>query len=93
MTSHTKQNESDHCLGDGTPKSSVSGPHYEIRLKGHLNSTWMDWLDGLEVELQQNGETVLSGIIVDQAALLGILNTLIRMNLTLLSVNEIINKD
>jgi hypothetical protein len=43
----------------------------------------------LEVKLQKNGETVLSGIIVDQAALMGILNTLIRLNLTLLSVNEI----
>jgi len=64
------------------------GRHFEIRVKGHLSSQWSDWLEGLEVTLLDNGEMVLSGTIVDQAALMGILNKLVRLNLTLLSVNQ-----
>ncbi len=68
------------------------GTQFEIRVKGHLNSTWSDWLEGLEVKLLDNGETVLSGTIVDQAALMGILNRLYRLNVTLLSVCEVSHK-
>jgi hypothetical protein len=69
--------------------SPTRGRHLEIRVKGHLSSQWSDWLEGLEVMWLDNGETVLSGTIVDQAALMGILNKLNRLNLTLLSVNEV----
>ena len=62
---------------------------FEIRVKGHLSPEWSDWLDGLEVQLLENGEMILSGAIIDQAALMGILNKLYRLNLTLLSVNEV----
>jgi hypothetical protein len=62
---------------------------YEIHVKGHLDSQWSDWFEGMELKLMENGETVLSGRIMDQAALMGILNKLIRFNLTLLSINEI----
>lgn len=62
---------------------------YEIHVKGHLDSQWSDWFEGMELKLMDNGETVLSGRIVDQAALMGILNKLNRLNLTLLSINEI----
>ena len=62
---------------------------FEIRIKGQLNSHWSEWLEGLEVKLLENGEMILSGHIVDQAALLGVLNKLGRLNLTLLSVNEV----
>ena len=65
------------------------GGHFEIRVKGHLNSKWSNWLEGLDIELLENGEMILSGIIVDQAALMGILNKLNRLNLTLQSVNEV----
>jgi hypothetical protein len=68
--------------------SPSGGRHFEIRVKGHLGSQWSDWLDGLEVTLLDSDETVLSGTIVDQAALMGILNKLNRLNLTLLSVNQ-----
>ena len=50
-----------------------SGRVYEIRVKGHLNSQWANWLDGLQVKLLDNGEMILSGTIVDQAALMGYL--------------------
>ncbi len=62
---------------------------FEIRVKGHLDDKWSDWLGGLEVKRLDNGEMILSGIIVDQAALMGILNQLHRLNLTLVSVKEI----
>ena len=62
---------------------------YEIHIEGHLDSTWSEWLDGLEVQLLENGETILYGPIADQSALLGVLNKLGRMNVTLISVNEI----
>ncbi len=70
------------CWADGEGK----GAFFEIRVKGHLGSAWSDWFDGLDLELLDNGETVLSGYIVDQAALMGILNKLNRLNLALLSV-------
>jgi hypothetical protein len=71
---------------------SSNGTHaefFEIHVKGHLDSSWADWLEGLEIKLLDNGEMVLSGHIVDQAALMGILNRLHNLNLTLLSINKV----
>jgi hypothetical protein len=62
---------------------------YEIHIEGHLYSTWSEWLDGLEILLLENGETIIFGPIVDQSALMGVLNKLARMNVTLISFNEI----
>jgi hypothetical protein len=62
---------------------------YEIHVKGHLDESWSDWLEGLEVKLLENGEMILFGPILDQAALMGVLNKISRLNLTLLSVNEV----
>ena len=76
--------------GDQTASNSQSGGgFYEIQVKGYLHSEWSDWLEGLEMRLLDNGEMILSGNIVDQAALLGVLIKLSRLNLTLLSVNEV----
>ena len=61
----------------------------EIRVKGQLSDEWSDWFENLEIRLVENGEMILSGVIPDQAALMGILNKLNRLNLTLLSVNQI----
>ena len=65
------------------------GDFFEIHVKGHLDQSWSDWLDGLDVTLLDNGEMILFGRIADQAALMGVLNKLYGLNLTLLSVNEI----
>ena len=67
--------------------SSTAG-YYEIHVQGHLPSCWSDWLEGLEIRLEENGEMVLLGYLPDQAALIGILNKLSRLNLALLSVNQ-----
>lgn len=69
------------------PTASSAVKVYEIHIEGHLDSRWSEWLDGLEVQLLENGETLLSGPIVDQSALLGVLNKLGRMNMTLISIN------
>lgn len=76
------------------PNLSLSkGKIYEIHVKGQLDSRWSEWLEGLEIKNLENGEMVLFGPIVDQAALLGLLNKLSRLNLVLLSVNEVEKKD
>jgi len=80
-----KRNEA----GPGAEPVYSGARFFEICVKGQLNSHWSEWLEGLEVKLLENGEMILSGHIVDQAALLGVLNKLGRLNLTLLSVNEV----
>ena len=46
---------------------------YQIRLKGHLGSQWTDWFEGLTITLEDNGDTLLTGPVIDQAALHGLL--------------------
>lgn len=77
---------------DDTGPGSRGGCLYEIRVEGYLDSQWSDWLEGLEVRYLENGEMILFGPIVDQAALLGVLNKLSRLNLALVSVNQINRK-
>ena len=75
------EKKSDHSTG-------VHKSFYEIQIKGHLDESWSDWLGGLEVTLLDNGEMKLFGPIIDQAALMGVLNKISHLNLTLLAVNE-----
>ena len=65
------------------------GNYFEILIKGQLDASWSAWLEGLELKLMDNGEMMLCGYIRDQAELIGILNKLYSLNLTLLSVREI----
>ncbi len=69
--------------------SRSGGGFFEIRVKGHLDNQWSDWLEGLQMKFCDNGEMILTGNVVDQAALLGILNKLNRLNLTLLSATQV----
>ena len=62
---------------------------FEIHVKGQLDSHWSEWLEGMEVKLLDSGEMILWGSIVDQAALMGVLNKLSRLNLAIISVNEV----
>ena len=69
-------------------ESDTSQPKvYQIRLKGHLGSQWSSWFEGLTITLEENGETIIAGPIVDQAALYGLLKKVRDLGLTLLSVN------
>ena len=72
--------------------SRSAGELYEIRFRGHLNSSWSEYLEGLDMRWLDNGEMILFGSIVDQAALMGILNKLNRLNLTILSFNQLKKK-
>ena len=67
--------------------------NFEIHVKGQLDESWSDWLEGLEVRLSDNGEMILMGHIGDQAALMGILNKLYRLNLALLSISRVDQKN
>jgi hypothetical protein len=62
---------------------------YEIQVKGQLNNRWSEWLEGLGLQLLENGEMLLYGPIIDQAALMGVLNKLCCLNLTILAVNKV----
>ena len=68
---------------------ALNAPYYEIRLKGHLETRWVRWFDGLTITLEEDGNTLLSGPLADQAALHGILKKVRDLGLTLLSVNSV----
>jgi hypothetical protein len=62
---------------------------YQIRIKGHLGPQWSDWFAGLSIQLDDNGETVLTGSVVDQAALYGLLKKVRDLGIPLLSVSPV----
>jgi hypothetical protein len=62
---------------------------YQIRLKGHLTTQWADWFDGLEISLEDNGDTLLTGSVIDQAALHGLLKKVRDIGIPLISVHRI----
>jgi len=62
---------------------------YQIRVKGHLAAQWADWFGGLKITLEDNGETLISGPVADQAALYGVLKKVRDLGLPLQSVNRI----
>jgi hypothetical protein len=69
------------------PKMEPGQPRvYQIRIKGHLNPQWTDWFEGLTITLENNGDTLLTGLIVDQAALHGVLKRVRDLGLPLISV-------
>jgi hypothetical protein len=59
---------------------------YQIRLKGHLGHQWTDWFDGMSITLEDNGDTLLKGPVVDQSALHGLLRKVRDLGMPLLSV-------
>ena len=62
---------------------------YQIRIKGHLGAQWTDWFEGLTITLQENGDTLLTGPVVDQSALHGLLKKVRDLGMPLLSVNYV----
>lgn len=71
--------------------------HYEagfylIRIKGHLDDRWADWFGGLTITLEDNGETLLTGPVVDQAALHGVFNRIRDLGLVIIEVKSIDKK-
>lgn len=64
---------------------------YEIRVEGHLSDRWAEWFEGLAIQAEPNGETILSGPLPDQAALIGILVKIQALNLTLILVKRVMH--
>ena len=65
---------------------------YQFRIKGHLGQQWMNWFEGLTVTLEEEGNTVLSGTVVDQSALHGLLKKIRDLGMPLLAVNQVESK-
>ncbi len=70
-----------------TPDSNAKV--YEIRLKGHLDARWVNQFVGMTIKLTESGETLLTGLVIDQAALHGLLKRVRDLGLPLLSVNSV----
>ena len=72
------------------PNADPSQPTvYQIRIKGHLGRGWTDWFGGLTITLEEDGDTLLTGPVVDQAALYGLLKKVRDLGMPLLSVNRL----
>lgn len=61
--------------------------HYNIKIQGQLDDCWRAWFDDLDIILTPDGDTILSGAIVDQSALHGVLKKISNLGLNLISVN------
>ncbi|MCL4487132.1 MAG: hypothetical protein M1570_03260 [Chloroflexi bacterium] len=72
------------------PKTdSIQPIVYQIRIKGHLSSQWTDWFGGLKITLEEDGDTLLTGLVIDQAALHGLLKKVRDLGMPLISVNRV----
>ncbi len=77
-------------LNELRPESDADPPViYQIRIKGQLGRQWTDWFEGLAITLEEDGDTLLTGPVVDQAALHGLLKKVRDLGVTLISVNRL----
>ncbi|MDA3938204.1 MAG: hypothetical protein PF693_02700 [Spirochaetia bacterium] len=68
---------------------SNKSKNYQIRITGHLDDDWSDWFGNMKISLENNGDTIVSGPVVDQAALHGLLRKIRDLGMPLISVNQI----
>lgn len=86
MPTHDSSTQS---AGDVSSDGRPCVPQYEIRVAGHLGSRWAEWFDGLDLINEDDGTTVISGPVVDQAALHGLLSKLRDLGVPLVSVVQL----
>jgi hypothetical protein len=73
-----------------TPQPDTLQPMvYQIKIKGHLNGQWTEWFEGLTITLEEDGNTLLTGPVVDQAALHGLLKKVRDLGMPLVSVGQV----
>ena len=76
------------------PKTNPEQPAiYQIRIKGHLGLQWAGWFENATITLQEDGDTLLSLPVVDQAALHGLLKKIRDLGMPLLSVNRVVSEE
>jgi hypothetical protein len=71
------------------PMDSSQPMTYQIRIKDHLSREWADWFGGLTITLEENGDTLLTGPVIDQSALYGLLKKVRDLGMALVSVNPV----
>lgn len=87
MTGHNRYKV---MSGQSNPKTDPCQPvNYQIRIKGHLSDQWAGWFGNLTILLAENGDTLLTGPIPDQAALFGLLRRVRDLGMQLISVNRL----
>jgi hypothetical protein len=62
---------------------------YQIRIEGHLGPRWTEWFGGMTITLEDNGDTLLTGPVVDQAALHGLLRKVRDLGIPLISASRV----
>ena len=73
-----------------SPESHVDQPIvYQIRIKGHLSQQWANWFGEMTITLEEDGNTLLTGLVIDQAALFGLLKKVRDLGMPLLSVDRV----
>jgi hypothetical protein len=72
------------------PRTDPAQPAvYQIRIQGHLSHHWAEWFDGMAISLEGNSDTLLTGSVIDQAALHGLLRKVRDLGMPLLSVTQV----
>src|SRR5450759_2609644 len=87
LTGHNRDRVMSNEINSGREKAQPMV--YQIRIKGHLGRQWTNWFGGLTITLEDNGETLLTGPVVDQAALHGLLRKVRDAGMPLISVNRV----
>jgi hypothetical protein len=77
-------------MHESQPNRSTDRPDiYQIILEGHLSSQWSDWFEGFTITLDERGQTILVGPVIDQPALHGLLKKIRDLGIPLISVNRL----
>lgn len=90
QTAMTCHNENKCMPKNLNPETSPNQPMvYQIKIEGQLGHQWTDWFDGLTITLEDNGNTLITGPVIDQAALHGLLKKVRDLGTPLISVNRV----
>jgi len=90
QTAMTGHNENKCMPKNLNPETSPNQPMvYQIKIEGQLGHQWTDWFDGLTITLEDNGNTLITGPVIDQAALHGLLKKVRDLGTPLISVNRV----